>query len=108
MNRYPHRLYKQVARECTTNDFGQEVPGEVEMEFFGMCDHQVNGRGRMVAGDGGVSFLFSSTVFLPEGAEIIPNGTVVEIREQDETIRERGMVNRPSGMDYKGSRLWLE
>lgn len=107
MKRYPHKLYKVVLGESTINDFGQEVPGESELVFVSMCYEQVMKESKEMRGNGGVSFSYSSIVFLPDGVTQIPTGTIVEVREIDETVRLKAEVKRPSGKDVKHSRLWL-
>lgn len=105
--KYPHKLYKEVVEKIGENDYGQAIYGEPKLVFVSMCDHQVNSNGIEIRGKKGIAFKFSSQIFIPEGIEIIPTGTIIEIREQDDTLRERGEVSRPGGKDNKGSRLWV-
>lgn len=107
LNRYPHKLYKIVTGDKTEDEFGQDIAGTTTKVFVSNCYEQVMGNATEVKADNGEVYQCSSKIFLPVGAESVPTGARIEIREDNDVVRREGIVRRESGKDVKHSRLWV-
>jgi hypothetical protein len=122
---YPHHLYTRTgANEATQDEHGGWAESGGQWQHCGRCREETNGKGTSAAVGGGQFTTYSATIYLPQGAARIPEGTEVIVADTeldpadlDDKDRIRELVNgglvRIAGTCLKfdtgrlHSRLWV-
>lgn len=99
---YPHTLTATIQTDAYQDDDGNWVEGTTETRTE-ECRAEPNSAGKMITGADGTQIVFSWMVYLPQGIQIIPNGTSVSITSSPVAT---GKVLRFSNGQLN-TRIWL-
>lgn len=83
---YPYSLYLKNVVASARDGKGNVLQGSVDYTFLSKCRDD-RGRGAKVVNIAGVSTEFSSYILTPAGCPNIKNGAILEIRNEDGTVR---------------------
>lgn len=109
MKQYPHLLFSDTApSESTQDGDGNYSAQTLVSSLISVCREETDGRGRQVLGSDGKQHVFTSVIYLPKGAPVISEGTVIYVKNSstDTTNRIKGPVLKfdPGQLH---SRIWV-
>lgn len=85
---------------------GFPIPSTSSMEFLTDCRDSPSGGGSVINTAQGESVKYGSVIYTPKGLEPIPENTLLEVRNEDGTVRLKANVIR-FAKEQAHCRIWV-